>query len=71
LRKIPINLASDKGPPSTSKVKCRDTRRLKRDGEAVELNVDEVADGVAGLAASSDVGTAGLSDGDGDCWCSC
>ena len=42
-------------------------RRLKGDGQAVELEVDEVAGGVAGLAASGDVGTAGLLDGDGDC----
>lgn len=41
--------------------------RLKGDGQAVELEVDEVAGGVAGLAASSDVGTASLLDGDGDC----
>jgi hypothetical protein len=43
-------------------------RRLKGDGEAVELEVDEVARGVAGLAAGGDVGAAGLLDGDGDCW---
>jgi ubiquinone biosynthesis protein UbiJ len=41
-------------------------RRL--DGQAVELEVDEVALGVASLAAGGDVGTAGLLDGDGDCW---
>jgi hypothetical protein len=41
--------------------------RLKRKSKAVELNVDEVTDGVAGLAARGDVGTAGLLDGDGDC----
>lgn len=45
-------------------------KRLKGDGEAVGLEVDEVALGVAGLAASGDVGTAGLLDGDGDCWSS-
>ena len=43
-------------------------KRLKGDGEAVELEVDEVALGVAGLAAGGDVGAAGLLDGDGDCW---
>jgi hypothetical protein len=43
------------------------TRRLKGQGQAVELDVDEVAEGVAGLAARGDVGTAGLLDGDGDC----
>jgi hypothetical protein len=43
-------------------------RRLKGDGEAVELEVDEVALGVAGLAAGGDVGAASLLDGDGDCW---
>ena len=43
------------------------TRRLKGKGQAVELDVDEVAEGVAGLAARGDVGTAGLLDGDGDC----
>jgi hypothetical protein len=43
-------------------------RRLKGDGEAVELEVDEVALGVAGLAAGGDVGAAALLDGDGDCW---
>ena len=42
-------------------------RRLEGDGEAVELEVDEVAGGVAGLAAGGDVGAAGLLDGDGDC----
>jgi len=41
-------------------------RRLKGDGEAVELEVDEVALGVAGLAAGGDVGAAGLLDGDGE-----
>ena len=40
--------------------------RLKRDGNAVRLEVDGVAVGVAGRAASSDVGAAGLLDGDGD-----
>jgi hypothetical protein len=43
-------------------------RRLEGDGQAVELEVDEVALGVASLAAGGDVGTAGLLDGDGDCW---
>jgi hypothetical protein len=43
-------------------------RRLEGDGEAVELEVDEVALGVASLAAGGDVGAAGLLDGDGDCW---
>jgi hypothetical protein len=43
------------------------TRRLEGDGEAVELEVDEVALGVAGLAAGGDVGAAGLLDGDGHC----
>ena len=47
---------------------CSVARRLKGDGEAVELEVDEVALGVAGLAAGGDVGAAGLLDGDGDCW---
>ena len=42
-------------------------KRLKGDGEAVGLKVDEVALGVAGLAAGGDVGAAGLLDGDGDC----
>ena len=41
------------------------TRRLKGDGQAVELEVDEVAGGVASLAAGGDVGAAGLLDGDG------
>ena len=41
-------------------------KRLKRDGKAVGLEVEEVALGVAGLAAGGDVGTAGLLDGDGD-----
>lgn len=40
--------------------------RLKRDGKAVELEVDEVAVGGAGGAACSDVAAAGLLDGDGD-----
>jgi len=43
-------------------------RRLEGDREAVELEVDEVALGVAGLAAGGNVGAAGLLDGDGDCW---
>ena len=43
------------------------TRRLKRDGQAVELEVDEVARGIASLAAGGDVGTARLLDGDSDC----
>jgi hypothetical protein len=42
-------------------------RRLKRDGNAVGLEVDGVAVSVASLAASSDVGSASLLDGDGDC----
>lgn len=42
------------------------TRRLERKGQAVELDVDEVADGVAGLAARGDVRAASLLDGDGD-----
>ena len=42
--------------------------RLKRDGKAVGLDVDEVALGVASLAACSDVGTASLLDGDSDCF---
>jgi hypothetical protein len=42
-------------------------KRLKGDGKAVGLKVDEVAVGIAGLAAGGDVGTAGLLDGDGDC----
>lgn len=41
--------------------------RLKGDGKAVELEVDEVALSIASLAACGDVGTAGLLDGDGDC----
>ena len=41
-------------------------KRLKRDGKAVGLEVDEVAGGVASRAASSDVGTASLLDGDSD-----
>jgi hypothetical protein len=41
--------------------------RLKGEGQAVELEVDEVAGGVTGLAACGDVGAAGLLDGDGDC----
>jgi hypothetical protein len=41
------------------------TRRLEGKSQAVELDVDEVAEGVAGLAARGDVGTAGLLDGDG------
>ena len=40
--------------------------RLKRDGNAVGLEVDGVALGVTGLAASSDVGTASLLDGNGE-----
>lgn len=40
--------------------------RLKRDRQAVELEVDEVAVGVAGGAAGGDVAAAGLLDGDGD-----
>jgi hypothetical protein len=43
-------------------------KRLKGDGKAVGLKVDEVAVGGAGLAAGGDVGAAGLLDGDGDCW---
>ncbi len=45
-------------------------RRLERDGDAVGLEVDGVALGVASLAARGDVGAAGLLDGDGhcDCW---
>jgi hypothetical protein len=46
-------------------------KRLKGDGEAVGLKVDEVAVGIAGLAAGGDVGAAGLLDGDGDCWFDC
>jgi hypothetical protein len=46
---------------------CSRAKRLEGDGEAVELEVDEVALGVAGLAAGGDVGAAGLLDGDGDC----
>jgi len=42
-------------------------QRLKRNGQAVELEVDEVALGVAGLAAGGNVGAAGLLDGDGHC----
>jgi hypothetical protein len=40
--------------------------RLKRDGKAVGLKVDEVALGITSLAASSDVGTASLLDGDSE-----
>ena len=40
--------------------------RLKRDGKAVSLKVDEVALSIASLAASSDVGTASLLDGDSE-----
>ncbi len=40
--------------------------RLKRDGNAVGLEVDEVALGVAGRAARSDVGAASLLNGDSD-----
>ena len=57
-------------PPSSTrrgKALSRRTRRLKRDGQAVELEVDEVAGGVASLAAGGDVGAAGLLDGDGHC----
>ena len=46
---------------------CCEARRLEGEGEAVELEVDEVAGGVASLAAGGDVGAAGLLDGDGDC----
>ena len=45
--------------------------RLKRDGKAVGLEVEEVAVGVASLAAGGDVGAASLLDGDGDCEKSC
>jgi hypothetical protein len=48
--------------------KASRTKRLKGDGEAVGLKVDEVAVSIAGLAAGGDVGAAGLLDGDGDCW---
>lgn len=41
--------------------------RLKGDGQAVELEVDEVAGGIASLAAGGDVGAALLLDGNGDC----
>ena len=44
-------------------------KRLKRDGKAVELKVDEVARSIAGGAASGDVGAAGLLDGDSDWGC--
>jgi hypothetical protein len=44
------------------------TRRLKRNGNAVGLEVDGVAGRVAGLAACGDVRAAGLLDGDGDYW---
>jgi len=47
--------------------KASRTKRLKRDGDAVGLKVEEVAVGVAGLAAGGDVGATGLLDGDGDC----
>jgi len=47
--------------------KASRTKRLKRDGDAVGLEVEEVAVGVAGLAAGGDVGAAGFLDGDGDC----
>jgi hypothetical protein len=50
---------------------CSSWERLKGDGKAVELEVDEVALGVAGLAACGDVGAAGLLDGDGDCGGNC
>ena len=43
-----------------------DEARLKRDGNAVGLEVDGVALGVTSLAASSDVGAASLLDRDGD-----
>lgn len=42
-------------------------KRLKRDGKAVGLEVDEVAVGVASRAASGDIGAASLLDRDGDC----
>ena len=42
-------------------------KRLKRDGKAVGLEVDEVAVGVASRAAGGNVGTASLLDRDGDC----
>jgi hypothetical protein len=41
--------------------------RLKGEGQAVELEVDEVAGGVTSLAACGDVGAASLLDGNGDC----
>jgi len=46
---------------------CSSGERLKGDGEAVELEVDEVAAGITGLAACGDVGAASLLDGNGDC----
>ena len=54
-------------PPEEESAVQEETRRLERDGQAVELEVDEVALGVAGLAAGGDVGAAGLLDGDGHC----
>jgi len=41
--------------------------RLEGDGQAVELEVDEVAGGVAGGAACGNVGAASLLDGNSDC----
>ena len=53
--------------PPEEESESKRTMRLKGDGQAVELEVDEVAGGVASLAAGGDVGAAGLLDGDGDC----
>jgi hypothetical protein len=41
--------------------------RSKGEGQAVELEVDEVAGGITSLAACGDVGAASLLDGNGDC----
>lgn len=54
-----------KGLVETDPIKL--AARLEGEGQAVELEVDEVAGGIAGLAARGDVGAAGLLDGDGHC----
>ena len=60
----PLHQSSEDGIIGSSRLK---RKRLKRDGDAVGLEVEEVAIGVAGLAAGGDVGAASLLDGDGDC----
>lgn len=73
-RSFPANgsLSTKKGsgeklPPLSVSHQGSERKRLKRNGKAVKLKVEEVALGIASGAAGGDVGAAGLLDGDGDC----